>query len=183
MAVKKSIAAQLADFAPEQPDGSITPDRVQSVIVSARPGFGRLSLATDVETSITAVNTWTKLAGVTELGEGAITFSMPENNRLQCNCPVGSRLEAEAIVTLNNGSQKTFEVAFAKGNGADPVEILAHSVQAVRFGPGGDTLEAVLKCDFVQAQGDFVEIWVRNVTDSTNVTAKAIYCKAHTFTL
>jgi hypothetical protein len=183
MATKKSIAAQLADFAPEQPDGAITPDRVQSVIVSARQGFGRISLVTPVETEIATQDEWTKLAGVTELGEGALTFSMPQNNRLQCNCPVASRLEGDAIVTLENGSQTTFEIAFAKGNGTGPASVLAHSVQSVRFGPGGGKIEAVVKCDFTQAQGDYVELWVRNTTSAANVTAHGLYCRAHTYVL
>jgi len=178
MATKRTISALDAFFAPGQPPRSITPDRVQDLILSLRPGFGRISLTGTAQTSIASVNTWVKIAGTTALADGAFTFSMPQNNRLQCNCPVPSRLEAEAVLTLTDGSQKQFEVAFAK-NGT----ILAESVQAVRFGPGGGSVEAVLACDFVQAQGDYIEVWTRNVTDSTNITADRLYMRARTFVL
>jgi hypothetical protein len=178
MATKRTIAALNALFAPGQPPRSITPDRVQDLILSLRPGFGRISLASSAETSIASVNTWVKIAGTTALADGAFTFSMPANNRLQCNCLVPSRLEAEAVLSLTNGSQKEYEIAFAK-NGT----VLTDTIQSVRFGPGGGTVEAVIVCDFVQAQGDFIEVWVRNVTDSTNITATRLYMRARTFVL
>jgi hypothetical protein len=176
MATKRT-ASQLNDlFQPGQAEGSITPDRVQDLILSLRPGFGRISLVTPVQTTITTQNVWVKLAGVTELGPSAFTFAMPENNRLQCNCPVPSRLVASAAVSLQNGSQTDFDVALAK-NG----DILPETVQMVRFGPGGGAEEAALFGDFLQEQGDFVEIWVRNKTNTGNVTAQALNMRAMTY--
>jgi hypothetical protein len=183
MPTKRTIAALMAFFAPGQPDASITPDRVQDAILSLRPGFGRISLSSAVETSIAETNTWTKVAGETVLGEGAFTFTMPEDGRLQCECPIPSRLEVEAVVSLTDGSQKEFELAFAKGNGDNPAAILSETIQVARFGPGGGTVEVKLMGDFTQAPGDYVEIWARNITDSTNITATRLYMRALTWVL
>jgi hypothetical protein len=176
MPTKRTIDQLYALFANDQVPGSIRPDRVQDLILSLRPGFGRISLATPVETTITTQGEWVKLAGVTELGDGAFTFSMPQNGRLQCNCPIPSRIVIDAAVSLQNGSQTNFEVAIAR-NGV----VLPETAAMVRFGPGGGAVEAVLFGDFVQAQGDYVEIWARNTSSTANVTALALYLRAMTF--
>jgi hypothetical protein len=183
MPTKRTIQQLYDFFASGQPARSITPDRVQDTILSLRPGFGRLSLSQSVETNIATVNVYQKLAGVTVLGEGAFTFTMPANGRLQCECPIPSRLEVEAVISLTNGSQKEFELAFAKGNGDDAASLLSHTVQGVRFGPGGGTVEVKLMGDFTQAPGDYVEIWARNITDATNITATRLYMRASTWVL
>jgi hypothetical protein len=175
MPIKRTIQQLYDFFEPGQPDASITPDRVQDLTLSLRPGFGRISLATPVTTTITTTNVWVKMAGETVLGPNAFTFSMPENNRLQCNCPVPSLLTASAVVSLTNGSQTNFEVAFAK-NG----DILPETIQMLRFGPGGGAQEATLMGDFEQAQGDFIEIWVRNTSSTADVTAESLYLRAMT---
>jgi hypothetical protein len=175
MPTKRSIQQLYDFFEPGQPAASITPDRVQDLILSVLPGFGRISLTAQVGTSITQTNQWVKLAGTTALGEGAFTFTMPQNGRLQCVCPVPSRMTISAAVTLTNGSQKDFQVALAR-NG----EIMTETIQGVRFGPGGGSVEASLFGDFAQQQNDHVEIWVRNITDTTNITATKLYMRAMT---
>lgn len=178
MPTKRTIQQLYDFFAPGQAARSITPDRVQDLVLTLRPGFGRISLSSQVLTDIATVNVYQKLEGVTALADGAFTFSMPQNGRLQCNCPIPSLLRAEAVMSLQNGSQKNYELAFAK-NGT----ILPETAQVVRFGPGGGNVEAVLIGDFVQAPGDYVEVWVRNLTDTTNVTATSLTVRAMTFVL
>lgn len=178
MPTKRTIQQLYDFFNAGLPARSITPDRVQDLILSLRPGYGRIALSSQTQTDIATVNVYQKLAGVTALGDGAFTFSMPENGRLQCNCPIPSLLRAEAIMSLQNGSQKDFEIAFAK-NGA----ILSETAQIVRFGTGGAKVEAMILGDFVQAQGDYIEVFIRNLTDDTNVTATRFYLRAMTFVL
>jgi hypothetical protein len=183
MPTKRTTQDIFGQFEPGQPAGVITPDRVQDAVFSVLPGFGRISLSAQTETSIATQDDWVKVAGTTVLGDGAFTFSMPQNNRLQCNCPVPSRLIVDAALSFTNGSQKNFEVALAKGNGDDPPAILDISIQALRFGPGGGAVEIALLGDFIQAQGDFVEVWIRNTTDNTNATCARLYMRAMTFVL
>lgn len=178
MPTKRTIQQLNNLFAPGQPARSITPDRVQDLILTLRPGYGRISLASQVLTNIATVNVYQKLEGVTTLADGAFTFAMPENGRLQCNCPIPSLLRAEAVMSLQNGSQKNYELVFAK-NGT----VLPETAQVIRFGPGGGNVEIVLMGDFVQAQGDYIEVFVRNLTDTTNVTATRFYMRAITFVL
>jgi hypothetical protein len=178
MPTKRTIQQLYDLFEPGQVAGSITPDQVQDLILSLRPGFGRISLVTAVETTITTQGEWVKLAGVTELGGGAFTFSMPQNGRLQCNCPVPSRIVVDAAVSLQNGSQTNFEVAIAR-NGV----VMPETAAMLRFGPGGGTQDAVSLGDFVQAQGDYVELWARNMTSTANVTAVALHLRAMTFVM
>jgi hypothetical protein len=176
MPTKRTIQQLYDLFQPGQPPRSITPGMVQDLILSLRPGYGSLSLVSSALTDIPAVNDWVKLAGVTELRDGAFTFSMPQNNRLQCNCPVPSIIRFEAAITLTNGSQKDFQLAIAK-NGA----VMDDTIQAVRFGPGGGSEEVVLLGDFLQAQNDYIEVFVRNVTDATDITATRFFMRAMTF--
>lgn len=183
MATKRTIAAIMAFFAPGQAAQSITPDKVQDAVETLRPTFGRLSLSQSALTEIATVNVWQKLEGLTVLSDGAIGFAMPSAGRLQCVCPISSRLEVSAVLSLTNGSQKEFQIAFARGNGSGAASLMPETVQGVRFGPGGGTIEAVLMGDFVQSPGDYVEVWVRNVTDSTNITATRLYMRASTWVL
>ena len=178
MPTKRTIQQLYDLFAPGQPDNSITPDRVQDMILSLRPGFGRISITTAVETVITTQGEWVKLAGVTTLGPDAFTFSMPQNGRLQCNCPVPSRMVIDGAVSLQNGSQTTYEVALAK-NGA----VMTETAQPVRFGPSSGIIEVVGFADFVQAQGDYIELWVRNTTSTANITALGMYLRAMTYVM
>jgi hypothetical protein len=39
----------------------------------------------------------------------------------------------------------------------------------------------VLLGDFLQAQNDYIEVFVRNVTDATNITATRFFMRAMTF--
>ena len=177
MAQRRSIANIQALFAPGQPNGSITPDRVQDLIQSLRPGFGRISLSgSPQETAISQVNTWVKASVTTELGDGSFTFAMPENNRLQCNCSIPSVLVVDGGVSIQAPPNTTFEIAAAKNGTIDQ-----KSITRLRMGAGGSVESCAINTDFVHAQGDFVELWIRNTTNDNNLTVVGFYLAIQSF--
>jgi hypothetical protein len=178
MATKRTMDQLYAFFAPDQADGAITPDRIQDAIFTMQGGWGRISLAETALTTIAAVNTWTKLAGTTTLAAHSQQFTMPANNRLQCVCPIPSVMEVTASVSIVDGNNKSFEVAIAR-NGT----VIPESIVTIRLGSGGDVEEGVVFADFQQELNDYVEIWVRNITDDTDVTATRLNMRARTYVI
>lgn len=178
MPTKRTMEQLYAFFATGQADGAITPDRIQDALFTMQGGWGRISLASSALTTIAAVNTWTKLAGTTTLAAHSQQFTMPENNRLQCTCPIPSVMEVSATIALLDGNNKTFQVAIAK-NGT----ILAETIAPIRFASAGTSLEAVLLADFSQTLNDYIEVWVRNITDDTDVTMTALNMRARTYVI
>jgi hypothetical protein len=174
----RPIATLTGLFAPGQAPLAITPDRVQDVIDTLRGGWGRISLTTPSVTVIAAQNEWTKVADATALGGGALLFDMPENNRLRYTGTVPARVEVAASLDLVNGNNTTFEAAVYV-NGA----ILLESVHQIRLGSGGAVETAVILADFQAVTGDYAELWVRNLTDASDVTATRLYMRARSYVL
>jgi hypothetical protein len=167
-----------AFFAPGQAAGAITPDRVQDALFTMQGGWGRISLTASAPTDITAVNTWVKAAGTTALAAHSQQFTMPENGRLQCTCPIPSIMEIAATGSIQGGNNKTLQVAFAR-NGV----IMTETVTTIRLDSSGAAQEGVLIGDFAQELNDYVEVWVRNITDGTDVTVTALNMRARTYTV
>lgn len=178
MPTKRTMEQLYAFFATGQAAGAITPDRVQDALFTMQGGWGRISLASSALTTISAINTWTKAAGTTTLAAHSQQFTMPANNRLQCTCPIPSIMEVTASVSVLNGNNKTYELAIAK-NGT----VIPESVAPVRFGSAGTPLEAVMFADFQQGANDYIEIWVRNITDDADVTMTALNMRARTYVI
>jgi hypothetical protein len=178
MATKRTIAQLLALFSPNQPARSITPDRVQDLIETLREGFGRISLTSQVTTVIPSVNDWVKAAGVTVQAEACQCFDMPENGRLRFVGPLPSRIILEASINITDGNNKVFEVALAK-NG----DVMPETVKVIRLGSGGDIAGTALMGDFEAVQNDFVELYIRNVTDATDVDVTKLYLRARSYVL
>jgi hypothetical protein len=167
-----------AFFAPGQAAGAITPDRVQDALFTMQGGWGRINLTASAPTDITAVNTWVKAAGTTALAAHSQQFTMPENGRLQCACPIPSIMEIAATVSIVDGNNKTVQLALAR-NGT----VMNETITTVRLGSAGNSEEGVLIGDFAQELNDYVEIWVRNTTDDTDVTVTALNMRARTYVI
>lgn len=178
MPTKQTIAALMAFFAPAQAEGSITPDRVQDLVETLRGGWGRFRLDNSAATNITAQNVWVKAAGTTIECPECYGFDMPEDNRLRYTGSVEARIEVAAGVNVSDGPNRAYELAFAV-NGA----IREETARVVRLGPGGDVEGAVLLGDFRGNENDYVEIWVRNLTDTQNPTLTRMYLRARAYVL
>jgi hypothetical protein len=119
----------------------------------------------DHTVNITAVNTPVKI-GMTTTAPQLFDFIMPENNRLQyigddpvlTNCAVALTLSAA-------GNNKVVNIYFAK-NG----QVVPASRMELRTAIGADerSATALFLCQF--EKDDYMEIFVENTTDSTNIT-------------
>jgi hypothetical protein len=178
MPTKRTIAELFAFFATGQPSRSITPDRVQDLIETLREGFGRISLTSQLTTTIPAVNQWVAAAGVTTAAAACQCFDMPQNGRLRFIGLKPSRVIIEASVNITDGNNKVFEVALAK-NG----NVMPETVRVIRLGAGGDIGGSAIMGDFDAVQNDFVEVYIRNVTDNTDAIFTKLYLRARSYVL
>lgn len=178
MGTKRTISALMDLFAPGQAEGSITPDRVQDLVETLRGGWGRIRLDAPAATNITAQNVFVKAAGTTIECPECYGFDMPEDNRLRYTGSVEARIEVAAGVNVTDGANRAFELAFAV-NGV----IREETARVVRLGPGGDVEGAVLLGDFRGNENDYVEIWIRNLTDTQNPTLTRLYLRARAYVL
>lgn len=178
MPTKRTISQLMGFFAPGQAEGAITPDRVQDAVETLRGGWGRMNLDAPAVTPIATVNTWVKASGTTIECSECYGFDMPENNRLRYTGDVEARVEIAAGVNVTDGANKVFEVAFAR-NG----NILEDTARVLRLGGGGDVEGATLLGDFRGNSGDYVEIWIRNLTDAADPTVTRLYLRARAYVL
>lgn len=180
MATKRTISALNALFENGQAAGSITPERVQDLILTLRGAWGRISLTgSPVETTIANQNEWTKIAGSTVLGDNAISTSMPANGRLACDCPVPAIAVVEGVVNMQASSNnQVIEVGIAKNGTVDTT-----SIGRVRLTQSASAETVPVKMDFTTAEGDYLEVFARNATSAANVTAINLYLSARMYTL
>lgn len=160
-------------FEAGQSAGSITPDRVQDLVQTVRPGFARISSNGNTGvTNIASVNEWTKINITTNLADNAFGMTMPASNRILCGCPVPALAVVDATLTVQGDNNKTFQVAIAK-NGT----IESESVETIKIGSSGDSVSVSMHADYSQSSGDYTEVWIRNTTDATDPTVSGLYLR------
>lgn len=171
---RRTIDTLFDYFESNQTAGAITPNRVQDLVQSLIPGFGRISSngATGV-TDIAVQNTWYKVNIETLLGANARGMSMPQNNRLLCECPVPALGVIDGTISITSSPNQTFQVGIAK-NGV----IESESVETVKIGSGGDAVSVSGHTDIEQSNGDYIEMWIRNTTGTANPTVSGLYLRS-----
>lgn len=173
----KRTLAQLNDlFAPGQPDRSITPDRVQDLILTLIGGYGRIS-GNSSTTFTLQQNEWKLVNVATSLAPGARQFSMPAPGRLQCLCPVPSLMVNTGFLTLQTSGPSIFEVALGINGTVDQ-----GSVSALRLPPGGGAGTVPLHNDFLQQANDFVEVFIRRIDGNADPSVTHYHLSGQTFT-
>lgn len=168
-------------FKDDQAESSITPSDIRDLIVSIGqiPFGGIHTLSPGIETSISAINTYNKLAGDSELIE-ARNMDMPENGRLRYtgSIPYHFRV-ASSQSMVAAGSNKVFGFQFFIFNdSASSGALLEPSQMNRKMGAAGDEGSISLHWDVILDTNDYIELWVENRTDDTNITVEHLYLSA-----
>lgn len=176
MPQKRTIQELYDFFEAGQPDGAITPDRVQDLIMTLLGGYGRIS-GKNGAAIVMEDNTWTKIDLTTALSATSFQFTMPENGRLQCTCPIPSTMIVRGFVSIETDSASVFEVAVGVNGVVDE-----ESIVDFRIPPGGGAATVPLFTDVLQELNDYVEAFIRRIDGNEDPTPAHIYLSGRTVT-
>ena len=144
----------------------ISAQDMRDVVESLRERGSELYISSSVETVISAVNTPVKMLGTTMLVTGGDGFSMPVNNRLQWDGDVPVRVAVVCGFSITAAANNKIMVAHLALNGS----VIVSSEAPRKIGTGTDIGRANLVGQVVMNTGDYIEGWIENTTDSTNLT-------------
>lgn len=159
--------ATLEALFPDNTTRQISPDRLRDFLESCVPSYGALLFDEPaIATPIAAASTWTKAANTTTLQSGAYRFSQAADNRLTYDGVTSVIAHANAtLAVIAAASGKTFSFALAI-NGL--VEEASRST--VTIATAGETQHVAVSVHIALAPGDYLELYVRNETDDTDLT-------------
>jgi hypothetical protein len=127
--------------------------------------YGQLYFSATTETTIAVAGTYVKLAGTTT-SDSLNGITMPQNNRLQNNSGTTRVFQAMARTDIIDGSgNKAVGIKLAK-NGVliDPTESNGETTNNVGA-------HAIINWIVSLADGEYVEIWATNDTDTSSIYA------------
>lgn len=169
MTTQRTITQVLALLA-DNTTADISPEDMRDLVETFRPRSAELYFSTPANTAVATVSTPLKVAGTTTLvtSPAAVGFTMPENNRLTyggtakiCACIQGH----VSITATGNG--KVFNFYIAK-NGT----VLVQSQIRRKIGTGTDVGAMGFGAILEMVATDYIELWVENITDDTDVQAE-----------
>lgn len=156
----------------------ITPERLRDFVESCVPSYGALHFDDPgTPTAIATVSTWTKAANVSTLHAAPNRFSQPVNNRLQYDGT--TTVMAAVLGTLSftaAGNNKVLAFAIAINGVIDNA-----SKVRTKITTGTDVQAVTVTAHAVLAPGDYVELFVMNETDDTDLTVEHAHITALAF--
>ncbi len=130
-------------------------------------------LSAIAETSIGTVNVAVKAAGTT-LSDGLVDFTMPENNRITYTGALTRHVHTAVSLSVSAASNnKIFNICLAL-NGVP----LVRTKQTRKMTTSSDIGSLTLLVALDLSTDDYLEVWVENITDDTNITIESMYLTA-----
>jgi len=166
MADTQRTIAELLALLADNSTGDISEQDLRDVVVSLANSYGGFHVSTPIETAIALVNTPVKALGTTTVSGAVRGMDMPADNRLRyTGAPTRFHTIRAALSVISAASNKVFEFYIAKNGVVD-------TTSGIRRKQGTSSDEGALALEFhIQlAQNDYVEVWVENVTDASNMT-------------
>lgn len=142
---------------------------------SARQRYGCYYISTPITTNVVAVNTFYKVAGTSTACVLSNSMYMSADNRLLYN-GLSTRI-FKLDVTLTGSvvsGNKSLEFIVYK-NGSTPITATSQTVYFSINKDNNTSLTMVLSV----VTGDFFEVWVRNLDDSTDVLVSSLNVNMH----
>ncbi|AKA60273.1 tail fiber protein [Verrucomicrobia phage P8625] len=128
--------------------------------------YGQLYFSASAATTIAAAGTYVKLAGTTT-SDSLNGITMPQNNRLQNNSGTTRVFQAMARTDIVDGSgNKAIAIKLAK-NG-----ILINPTESNGETTNNVAAHATINWIVSLADGEYVEIWATNNSDTSSITAQ-----------
>lgn len=154
--------------------GDISPQDVRDFLFSMKRPMGSYYITSASQTSISSQSTPVKAAGTTALSDNTVAylFDMPANNRLRYTGTPDIHAHIAISTSMTTASnQKLVELSVYK-NGTTQ---LAHSIVRRFVSTGADVGSTALHADVMLSTNDYIELWVANETDDTNLTIQFLY--------
>lgn len=129
--------------------------------------YGHLSMeANATATTISVAGTYVKVAGTTVLASESEKFTMPANNRLQYNGQTTIKAIVSAAVSMTCGNNKQLAVKVYKNGVALAGSRMLNTTDTTA---GNAFIGSLVSVSL--SNGDYIELWCTNLTDTTAVTA------------
>ena len=165
MADTQRSLAELEALLADNTNRDISAQKLRDMLTSLTAPFGRLHMTTPIETVIANANEWTKTLGTTTLGPTPHLFSMPSAGRLQYNGASPRHVFARAAFSMDAGvSNQFFDIAIALND--TPLDGYSHR----KVSGGGAVAQSSAHGDAVMSNGDYLELYFRNITSDENAT-------------
>lgn len=120
-------------------------------------------------TTISAINVWTKVAGVSTLRVG-VGYDMPVDGRLRFT-RAGETVHNHIVVQFSAfaaGNNRECEFQLYKNGVADGI-VLKDNLH------GTNPIAGALHTDLMLTENDYIELWVRNIENADDVTVSNMY--------
>jgi len=162
---QRSITALYAVL-PDNTSGNISPEDVRDIVETLRHGHGEISTNASAETSIAVAGTYVKAAGTSTLSPDAHNWTMPQDGRLTYGGTADRVVHLALTVSFTAASNnENIRMRIAK-NGTT----VARSEVQRFVGTGADVGSTALHHFDNVTPTDYFELWVTNMTDTTNLT-------------
>ena len=179
MVVTRRTLTDLKDnlFQDGQEDGAITAQDVRDMILSiGQVPFGSMYTLAAIETVIPGMGTYTKGLCTTQ-SNSLRQWDMPVDNRLRYtgaipyHMHIACSLSMKAAANQKLASFKLYHFDDSAASGA-----VIDGSQVNRFiAVGVDEGSTALPWDIVMDENDYLELWVANLTDGTDITVSNFY--------
>ena len=135
-----------------------------------RPGHAECYISATAETSIATQNVFVKAAGTTTLSPESHNWTMPADNRLTYGGTSPRVVHLACSLSMTTaGNNKLVRITIAKSGTISPGSEVQRFVST-----GADVGSTALHAMFRVDPGDYVEVWVANGTDNTNMTLETM---------
>lgn len=142
--------------------------------LAVAPSYAQLHVSTAVETSIGTQGEFVKVAGTSTLSSPAVGWSSPADGRLRYDGDGTRLVQVHAALSLE-AAGPAIDVAWRLAKNGVTIadtEIIRRITLATEAGA------APLVGLAEVATGDYLEVWVANLTNTTNVTADRLVLTA-----
>lgn len=136
---------------------------------------GGFYVSTAAETSISTVNTPVKAAGTTTTTQLDNFDTNSLDNRLRYTGSITRSFQVVCSVSMTTASNNKVTAIYIAKNGS--VETASEIQRLV--GTGSDVGALATSTYLTLATNDYVELWVENQTDATNMTVEKCNCSVH----
>jgi len=173
---KAALAALFAD----NTTGDISPQDLRDFLETMHPGFGSFYISTPAATSITDSTNYFKCAGTTTDislhrfdGKTALTV----DNRLKYTGSTDVHIHGAVTVSFSvaSGTNKVLEFDVYHYDDSAASGAVIGSSKVVVNAASTSVQSTALHFDLTLSQNDYLELHVKNTTDTTNVQVDAMY--------
>jgi hypothetical protein len=165
----RSLSALQALFA-DNGTGDISAQDLRDFLLSMKPPWGSFYRNVASATSVAATNTYYKAAGTSTAGS-LYLMDHPSDGRLRYTGTPDHHFHIATTVSFTTaGSNETIGLKIAK-NGT----VIDSTVARRRVGSGTDIGSTALHADVILSTNDYLELFVANETNTSNITVDELY--------